>query len=128
MPLRWILAASLIAGPAFASFRCPARGGAPWREYRSAHFVIDTDAGARDAQSLVREFEHMRALLLQALVGERVPGPLGREHRRYAGRGGGAAGQVRRGLQLEKRAVATAPGEGMRKRQAEIEQRCSAPR
>jgi tetratricopeptide (TPR) repeat protein len=75
MNLRWILAASLIAGPAFASFRCPARGGNAWREYRSAHFLIDTDAGAKDAQSLVRELEHIRALLLQALVGEQVDIP-----------------------------------------------------
>src|SRR5436305_9369130 len=66
---------SLAAAPAFAGFRCPAKGGTPWREYRSAHFVVDTDAGATDAQALVRELEHFHALLLKALVGEPVEIP-----------------------------------------------------
>jgi tetratricopeptide (TPR) repeat protein len=37
-------------------------------------------------------------------------------------------GKCREALQLEKRAVATAPSDRMRKRQAEIEQRCSGPK
>ncbi len=72
---RWALIASLLASPAFASFRCPARGGAAWREYRTEHFLIDTDGSANDARSLVRQFEHMHALVLQALVGEQVEIP-----------------------------------------------------
>ena len=75
MNVRWVFAASLLTAPAFASFRCPARGGAPWREYRSAHFLIDTDARAGEAQSLVRQLEHTQALVLQALVGEQVDIP-----------------------------------------------------
>jgi tetratricopeptide (TPR) repeat protein len=75
MNVRWVFAAFLLTAPAFASFRCPARGGAPWREYRSAHFLIDTDARAGEAQSLVRQLEHTQALVLQALVGEQVDIP-----------------------------------------------------
>src|SRR3954467_7435854 len=70
MHLRWTIAAFLLATPAFASFRCPARGGAPWREYRTAHFVIDSDAGANEVQPMVRQLEHTHALVMQALVGE----------------------------------------------------------
>src|SRR3954465_8889825 len=68
------VAAALAASPAFG-FTCPAKGGAQWHEYRSAHFVIDTDYDAALAASLVRQFEHMHALLLQGLVGEQVDIP-----------------------------------------------------
>jgi tetratricopeptide (TPR) repeat protein len=70
-----VVLASLLAGPAFASFRCPAKGGAPWREYRSAHFLVDTDVAQGHAGTLVRELERLHALLLQALVGEQVEIP-----------------------------------------------------
>ena len=75
MHLRLVLFASLLTAPAFAAFRCPAKGGEPWREYRSAHFVLDTDSGTGDAQKLIQKMEHMRALVLQALVGEQVEIP-----------------------------------------------------
>ncbi|HTO95551.1 MAG TPA: hypothetical protein VMK66_00800 [Myxococcales bacterium] len=75
MSARWVLALFLIAAPAFAAFRCPARGGAAWREYRSAHFLVDTDASAKDGQALVRKLEHVHSLILQALVGEQVEIP-----------------------------------------------------
>jgi len=65
----------LLGSPAFASFRCPARGGAQWREYRSAHFLIDTDARIEHVESMVQRLEQMRALVLQALVGEQVEIP-----------------------------------------------------
>jgi tetratricopeptide (TPR) repeat protein len=66
--------AALAASPAFA-FKCPAKGGARWHEYRSAHFIIDTDFDPGQSAALVREFEHMHALLLQGLVGEQVDIP-----------------------------------------------------
>jgi len=67
-------AIALAASPAFA-FKCPAKCGAQWHEYRTAHFVIDTDYDPDVAGVLVREFEHMHALLLQGLVGEQVDIP-----------------------------------------------------
>jgi hypothetical protein len=64
-----------VAGPARAEFRCPAKGGAPWRELKTAHFRLDTDAGEIEARSMARDLEHMHALLLQALLGEQVDLP-----------------------------------------------------
>ncbi len=75
MHLRLVLVASLLTAPTLAAFRCSAKGGASWREYRTAHFVIDTDAGAGDVQNLVRQLERMHVLVLQALVGEQVEIP-----------------------------------------------------
>src|SRR5712664_2571811 len=76
IPSVWMFfVAFLFAGPALASFRCPAKGGAAWREYRSAHFIVDTDAGRSDVQPFVHMLEHMHALVLQALVGEQVEIP-----------------------------------------------------
>ncbi len=72
---RLALIASLLASPAFASFRCPARGGAAWREYRTKHFIVDTDGGAQQAQAFLRQLEHMYGLVLQALVGEQLELP-----------------------------------------------------
>lgn len=71
--------ASLGAGsPVFAGFKCPAKGGAPWREYRSAHFDIFTDADDSKVVRLVDKLESMHVLELQAIVGEQVeiPGKL----------------------------------------------------
>ncbi|HUJ25883.1 MAG TPA: hypothetical protein VLW85_07695 [Myxococcales bacterium] len=74
--MRTLFAAVLVcSAPAFATFRCPARGGSPWREYRGAHFILDTDAGDSDAQALIQDLEHFHALILQALVGEQVAIP-----------------------------------------------------
>ncbi|HET9754578.1 MAG TPA: hypothetical protein VFP52_16520, partial [Myxococcales bacterium] len=71
------IAAILAASPARA-FKCPAKGGAQWHEYRSAHFIIDTDHDPALAAPLVKQFEQMHALLLQGLVGEQldIPGHL----------------------------------------------------
>jgi len=66
---------SLLAAPALAAFRCPARGGAPWREVRTAHFVIDSDARGGELESLVRQLEHTHSLVMQALVGEQLDIP-----------------------------------------------------
>jgi Flp pilus assembly protein TadD len=58
-----------------AGFRCSAKGGPVWREYRSKHFVVYTDVAPFKVQLLVRELERMHALELQALVGEQVEIP-----------------------------------------------------
>ncbi|WP_176065150.1 tetratricopeptide repeat protein [Anaeromyxobacter diazotrophicus] len=83
MASRALVAALLLAAAATAAgapepYRCEARGGPPWREYRSAHFVADTDLAPADARQLVAQLEQLHALELQALVGEvvEIPGRL----------------------------------------------------
>jgi len=76
-PLRRWAAALLLCAPlaARAGFRCPAKGGAEWREYRSKHFVVDTDASRFKVELLVAQLERMHALELQALFWEQVEIP-----------------------------------------------------
>jgi tetratricopeptide (TPR) repeat protein len=56
--------------------RCQADGGRPWREYRSAHFVVDSDLDVAAAAALVDDLERIRALVTAALVGKplEIPG------------------------------------------------------
>src|SRR6266851_3377515 len=76
-PLRRWAAVLLLCAPlaARAGFRCPAKGGAEWREYRSKHFVVDTDASRFKVELLVAQLERMHVLELQALFGEQVEIP-----------------------------------------------------
>jgi tetratricopeptide (TPR) repeat protein len=74
----WVFAMALLLCAPLAArggFRCPAKGGAEWREYRSKHFVVDTDAGRLKVELLVKQLERMHALELQALFGEQVDIP-----------------------------------------------------
>lgn len=48
----------------------PGKGGPPWLELTSEHFVVWTDAGEARARTLVREIEHLR----QVVVGTAFPG------------------------------------------------------
>ncbi len=57
------------------TFRCSARGGPEWREYRSRHFVVASDASRGRIELLVRKLEKMQALVVKALVGEGVEIP-----------------------------------------------------
>jgi len=70
-------AALLLSVPlsANAGFRCPAKGGGEWHEYRSKHFLLQTDAGRAKVELLVNRLEAMHALELQALLGEQVEIP-----------------------------------------------------
>jgi tetratricopeptide (TPR) repeat protein len=61
--------------PAKAGFRCSAKGGPEWREYRTKHFLVDTDLRRQPAEVLIRSLEKLHALELQALVGEQVEIP-----------------------------------------------------
>src|SRR6267143_1268852 len=72
-----LAAAVLLCAPAAAraGFRCSAKGGPGWREYRSKHFVLDTDLKPEAVERLVRTLEKMHALEVQALVGEQVELP-----------------------------------------------------
>ena len=56
-------------------FRCSANGGRAWNEYRSAHFILDTDIKEAGAAVLVQQLEELRAAALLALVGEDVETP-----------------------------------------------------
>jgi tetratricopeptide (TPR) repeat protein len=58
-----------------AGFRCPAKGGSEWREYRSKHFLVDTDLKPESAGKLIKTLEKMHALEMQALVGEQLELP-----------------------------------------------------
>lgn len=78
---RAALALALLA-PAFhavggdlAPYRCEARGGHAWREYRTAHLVVATDVSGSRAAALVNDLEQLHALVVQALVGEQVDVP-----------------------------------------------------
>ena len=64
-----------VAPPVLARFRCPAKGGSQWHEYRSAHYVIFTDVGEFKLGRLVAQLESMHTLEVQALVGEQVEIP-----------------------------------------------------
>ncbi|MGC4122226.1 MAG: hypothetical protein QM765_48120 [Myxococcales bacterium] len=72
-----LAAAIVAAAPGPALPKCE-KFGDSWREYRTSHFVLDTDAGKTKALALVTELERMRALIIQAVLGgpAEVPGTL----------------------------------------------------
>jgi tetratricopeptide (TPR) repeat protein len=79
--LRIALAAA-VAAAGFSSpadepttYKCEARGGSAWREYRTQHFLVATDLSAPRAEAVVRDLEQLHALVVQALVGEQVDVP-----------------------------------------------------
>src|SRR5258707_14182645 len=79
-PLTRSAMAALVYGVAssatvYAGFRCPAKGGPEWREYRSKHFVMDTDASPSVVPELIGRLERIHALELQALFGEQLEIP-----------------------------------------------------
>lgn len=55
-------------------FRCEARGGPAWREVRSEHFRLLTDAPAPEARALARELEAVQLAVRSALF--RTPPPV----------------------------------------------------
>src|ERR1700681_2736700 len=68
--------ALLASAPALAGgFRCSAQGGPQWREYRTRHFIVDTDQSPQSAAILIKDLETLHALELQSLVGEQVEIP-----------------------------------------------------
>lgn len=74
-------AALLVAGCARTlpgGVRCPADGGPPWREYRSSHFLVDTDLERPAAAALVSQMERFHALIVRAFAGgpAEVPGKI----------------------------------------------------
>ena len=73
-----LLVAALSACAHRTSFRCEARGGASWSEYRSRHFIVDTDAKPARAARLVELLETLQLLDLKALAGSdlELPGRL----------------------------------------------------
>ncbi len=79
LPARALPAALLLAlGSACAAgrgFVCPARGGPPWVEVTSAHFVVRTDVSEPRAKEIAQELEILRTTLLQALFDHEVDTP-----------------------------------------------------
>src|SRR6266536_1901460 len=55
--------------------RCTLPNAGDWREYRSKHFIVDTDVSRSTAGRLVDDLERIHALELKALVGEVVDIP-----------------------------------------------------
>lgn len=57
--------------------RCPDHGGTPWREYRSAHFLVYTDLAPAAAAGLVHDLEAIWAMEARAVAHPReIPGRL----------------------------------------------------
>ena len=65
---------ALLGPPAFA-ITCPAKGGSEWREYRTAHFLLDSDMSRFKVESLVKELETLHGMVLRGLYGEGVEIP-----------------------------------------------------
>ena len=55
-----------VAAGATGPFVCPAKGGPPWREFRSEHVLLRTDLEPTRAVEMVRDLEFARAAVLQA--------------------------------------------------------------
>lgn len=62
---------ALLSSSAWA-FTCPAKGGTEWREYKSAHFLLDSDLSRFKVEVLLKELETMRGLVLRGLFGDDV--------------------------------------------------------
>lgn len=70
------IAVPLLAGAGEPDvYRCEARGGPAWHEYRTAHFLVATDLSGSRAEAVVRDLEQLHALVVHALVGEGVEIP-----------------------------------------------------
>jgi len=59
-------------------FECPARGGPPWSELATEHFVVATDLPRADGDALARELEAVRAWVIAALFPQDAPAIPGR--------------------------------------------------
>jgi tetratricopeptide (TPR) repeat protein len=55
--------------------RCTLPSAGDWHEYRTKHFVVDTDVGRTKAELLIGRLEKMHGLVVTALVGEVVDIP-----------------------------------------------------
>jgi tetratricopeptide (TPR) repeat protein len=71
-----VLLAALATGcAADRAFRCPASGGAAWREIATDHFVLRTDLDRGEAAALLGRLERQRAAILSALFEGATPAP-----------------------------------------------------
>ena len=60
LPSAALFVLALAGDPALAGgFECPDEGGAPWRELRTAHFVIQTDVSSSKAHELAEDLERI---------------------------------------------------------------------
>jgi hypothetical protein len=58
-----------------AAFLCPARGGPPWRDIASDHFVLRTDLDLEDASRLLTRLERLRTAVTSALFDQTPTSP-----------------------------------------------------
>jgi tetratricopeptide (TPR) repeat protein len=69
-----VLGAALLLGGCArllpGGLRCPDRGGAAWREYRSDHFLVYSDLDREHAAGIVQELESVRAMELAVMAEE----------------------------------------------------------
>jgi tetratricopeptide (TPR) repeat protein len=65
---------ALLAPTAFA-ITCPAKGGSEWREYKTAHFLLDSDMSRFKVESLVKDLETLHGMVLRGLYGDGVDIP-----------------------------------------------------
>lgn len=70
-----ILSAPVDAADKPEPFKCSARGGPEWREYRSKHFLLDTDLSRDSAALQIKDLERIYTMVLQAMIGEQVELP-----------------------------------------------------
>jgi len=67
--------AGAYAANAPETFKCSARGGPEWQQYRSKHFVVATDLSRDSGAVLVKDLEWIYAMVLQAMIGKQVDLP-----------------------------------------------------
>jgi tetratricopeptide (TPR) repeat protein len=70
-----LFSAPIRAGDKPETFKCSARGGPEWREYRSKHFFLDTDLSKDSAALVIKDLERIYVRVLQAMIGEQVELP-----------------------------------------------------
>ncbi|WP_242373137.1 hypothetical protein [Anaeromyxobacter sp. SG26] len=68
-----LLAACAHAPGPGARFVCPARGGPPWSELTTEHFVVSSDVRRGEAVALARELEEVHAWVVAALFPRDAP-------------------------------------------------------
>jgi hypothetical protein len=73
MPWMRVCLAILLAATAASAdpkpFKCSAKGGSPWHEVRSAHFIVDSDATGQKLAILIQTLENYEAQEIGILIG-----------------------------------------------------------
>jgi tetratricopeptide (TPR) repeat protein len=70
---------ALAVGCASVGFRCPVRGGPPWRDVASPNFVLRTDLDLAESRALLLRLERLRTAVISVLFEEAPTAPGGVE-------------------------------------------------